>query len=219
MQTHRARCCHPDVKLSTPLPKASKTLPLWVIALARFFILCSAFSLATLGVQADEHLELGNPSQAELSDPGNYLVEHREYILSYARSRGGPNWVSWHLGRSDLGAFDRTNAWSIESLLPPLWRITHGDTTAGTCARRRIAPTPKRPIGRALSCPTCCPRPADSTKACGSNWKPTAETWCALARSCTSCRLLWLRQPEDQEQDQCPEPLLEGRPHLAGRHQ
>src|SRR6266542_3159125 len=52
----------------------------------------------------DTNLLLGNPSNAT-GDPqqaDNYLVERPQFVLSYNRTKGGPNWVSWHVQRSDL---------------------------------------------------------------------------------------------------------------------
>jgi DNA/RNA endonuclease G (NUC1) len=53
----------------------------------------------------------GNPSNVvnSTSSPDNYLMDKGEYVLSYNRDRGEPNWVSWYLGASSLGTTDRSN--------------------------------------------------------------------------------------------------------------
>jgi endonuclease G len=55
------------------------------------------------------HLTLGNPSKATDSpnDKDNFLMVKDQYVLSFNNSRGGPNWVSWHLQASDIGGEGR----------------------------------------------------------------------------------------------------------------
>ena len=54
----------------------------------------------------DGNLLLGNASSAA-QNPDNVLLQRAEYSLSYNRSRGGPNWVAWHVDESDLGDIER----------------------------------------------------------------------------------------------------------------
>jgi endonuclease G len=51
------------------------------------------------------NLLMGNPSQAtkEAVNANNYLITLPQYALSYNRSRGMPNWVSWYLNSTWLG--------------------------------------------------------------------------------------------------------------------
>jgi endonuclease G, mitochondrial len=59
--------------------------------------------------QANLNMALGNPSGAT-GDPGNknnFLLEKKQYVLSYNSTKGGPNWVSWHLQKSDIGNIPR----------------------------------------------------------------------------------------------------------------
>jgi endonuclease G, mitochondrial len=90
---------------------------------AGFIFVLFAFSQAN--AQQTVHLTLGNPTKAtaSTSKPNNFLLIKPEYVLSYNRSRGGPNWVSWHLDRSDLGAEDRSNNFRPDADLPATWRI------------------------------------------------------------------------------------------------
>jgi len=63
---------------------------------------------------------LGNPSNAvtDPNSPNNYLLERGEYALSYNRDKGTPNWVSWHVDSSDLGAIPRNNIFHPDTALP-----------------------------------------------------------------------------------------------------
>ncbi len=68
----------------------------------------------------DDNLALGNPSGAT-SDPANatnYLLAHPEYTVGYNANRGTPIWVSWHLGRADLGRAPRQNNFRPDPALP-----------------------------------------------------------------------------------------------------
>ncbi|MBC8102227.1 MAG: DNA/RNA non-specific endonuclease [Cytophagales bacterium] len=57
----------------------------------------------------DPNLLLGNPSRATASvtDRDNYLLERKQYALSYNNADGRPNWVSWRLVSEDLGPEER----------------------------------------------------------------------------------------------------------------
>ena len=74
-----------------------------------------------------EHLALGNPSNAvrSISVPKNYLMVKRQYVLSYNRFAGIPNWTAWHLDSTWLGAIRRKNNFRPDSSLPAQWhRVT-----------------------------------------------------------------------------------------------
>jgi len=75
--------------------------------------------------QDNSNMLLGNPSGATKDDerPENYLLERRQYALSYNYKTRGPNWVSWHLGAEDLGTTERTNKFVADPDLPRSWRI------------------------------------------------------------------------------------------------
>jgi len=68
----------------------------------------------------DENLAMGNPSNAG-SDPDNYLMEKKDYVVSYNRSRGLANWVSWHLSSAWKGNSTRTDDFRPDSQLPSGW--------------------------------------------------------------------------------------------------
>src|SRR5262245_44154199 len=66
------------------------------------------------------HLLLGNPSNATAhpSDANNFLLEKPQFILSYHNINGTPNWVSWHLQKSDLGPVVRKDDFHPDPALP-----------------------------------------------------------------------------------------------------
>lgn len=68
-----------------------------------------------------DNFALGNPSDASVSKPDNYLISRPQYVLSYNRSRGITNWVSWHLGQSSKGDAKRTNDFRPDPLIPQGW--------------------------------------------------------------------------------------------------
>lgn len=63
---------------------------------------------------------LGNPSDAttDLSNKDNYLLVKDQYVLSYNSNKGTPNWVSWTLKKSDIGAVKRGNNFHVDTDLP-----------------------------------------------------------------------------------------------------
>jgi endonuclease G len=71
----------------------------------------------------DEHLAMGNPSDAvtDVADETNYLMRKPEYDLSYNNATGTPNWVSWHLNASWVGAVKRSNTFRPDPDLPAQW--------------------------------------------------------------------------------------------------
>lgn len=71
------------------------------------------FSLGRVSTQESVslHLTLGNPSNAQssISNKNNFLLIKPQYVLSYNNTKGGPNWVSWHLQQTDIGTVPRQN--------------------------------------------------------------------------------------------------------------
>lgn len=93
---------------------------------------------------AADNLLAGNPSgaAADAASPDNYLIERPGYALSYNRSRGTPNWVSWHLNRSALGDTQRKNDFRPDDSLPGGWyRVTPSDYTGSGFDRGHMTPS------------------------------------------------------------------------------
>ena len=92
--------------------------------------------------QTRNNFLLGNPSRAMKSDD-NYLVERPQHALSYNRSKGTANWVSWHLDKNDLGSV-RRGTFSPDSLLPPEMQIRPTDYRGSGYDRGHICPSGDR---------------------------------------------------------------------------
>lgn len=76
------------------------------------------------------HMALGNPSNAtpSLANEDNFLMVKPLFVISYNKSKGGPNWVSWHIDSSELGTFARPGSpFFSDTALPAAWRITKND--------------------------------------------------------------------------------------------
>jgi endonuclease G, mitochondrial len=96
---------------------------------------------------SDAHLLLGNPSDArpDPNVPDNYLMEKPQYVLSYNRSRGVANWVSWQLNDYWLGNVPRQNEFRPDSALPSGWyRVLPGDYNNSGYDRGHIMPSGDR---------------------------------------------------------------------------
>ena len=83
----------------------------------------------------NSNLLLGNPSNAmadPASSPNNYLMVNRYYTISYSRDRATPNWVSWHLQKSNYGAVSRTDNYQPNTALPTGWYRVMGSSYNGS---------------------------------------------------------------------------------------
>jgi len=78
-------------------------------------------------------MPLGNPDEATNSSTARtkYLIQKRQYALSYNDNTRQPNWVSWSYTAEDTGSQARTDAWAVEELLPSGF-LKIGTSTFGT---------------------------------------------------------------------------------------
>ncbi|MFD2069201.1 DNA/RNA non-specific endonuclease [Pontibacter silvestris] len=84
----------------------------------------------SLGIFEQEHLILGNPSEAtsDTINYNNFLMAKPQYVLSYSRDRGTPNWVSWHVNKDWLGSASRQNDFRADENLPTGWYRVNGSS-------------------------------------------------------------------------------------------
>jgi len=93
------------------------------------------------------NLLLGNASNAGTSE-NNYLLERSQYSMSYNRSKGGPNWVAWHVDDSDLGKVDRSDKFRPDPDLPRDWWITPTDYKRSGYDKGHVCPSGDRTATR-----------------------------------------------------------------------
>ncbi len=100
----------------------------------------------TSAAPAKIELVLGNPSNAsaDKTNPDNYLLSHNGFVLSYNKTRGAANWVTWHLSRTDIGAVERTNAFAPDTSLPKDWWIRPSDYVGSGYDRGHLCPSKDR---------------------------------------------------------------------------
>jgi endonuclease G len=109
---------------------------------------------ATAPEGPDAHMVMGNPSGAvtDTSVPNNYLMMKSEYALSYNRSRGTANWVSWHLDDSWKGPAVRVDTFRPDPTLPADWyHVQHLDYTGSGFDRGHMTPSDDRDLSRRVN--------------------------------------------------------------------
>ena len=104
---------------------------------------------ATVNLSAgkDDNMALGNPSgaTANINNADNYLMSKPQYVLSYNRSRGIANWVSWHLNRDWKGNAARQDDFRADPALPSGWyAVSPNDYTNTGFDRGHICPSDDR---------------------------------------------------------------------------
>jgi DNA/RNA endonuclease G (NUC1) len=88
------------------------------LGLSLVLIFSSACGWAKQGIEFQ--MPLGNPDSAtnNATFRTKYLIQKRQYALSYNDDTHQPNWVSWSYSTEDTGSQSRTDAWAVEELLP-----------------------------------------------------------------------------------------------------
>ncbi|PGZ94513.1 MULTISPECIES: DNA/RNA non-specific endonuclease [Bacillaceae] len=95
----------------------------------------------------NDHIGLGNPSGAtsNTSNSNNYLMVKSQYDLSYNNSKHEPNWVSWHVGSSDLGSAARQDDFRADTTLPSGWyQVTASEFSGSGFDRGHMCPSADR---------------------------------------------------------------------------
>jgi endonuclease G len=96
----------------------------------------------TAPADSSVHLTMGNPSGAT-DDPANadnYLMRKPYFALAYNNSKGTPNWVSWTLTASDLGAAPRVEFYPDTTLPQAFRHVYPRDYSNGGFDRGHLCP-------------------------------------------------------------------------------
>lgn len=89
------------------------------------------------------HLEFGRPADADPSD--DIILVHPQFVVDYNPRRGGPNWVSWELNKTQFGDAPRCDCFSPDPLLPSgVTRIVDIDYRNGGYDRGHMAQSEER---------------------------------------------------------------------------
>lgn len=94
---------------------------------------------------------LGRPTDAavDATRRTDYLIPRDQFVLSYNDNTRQANWVGWSLSNADRGATDRTDAWSVETMLPSGY-LRVGTAAFGTgWDRGHMAPSADRTLSYA----------------------------------------------------------------------
>jgi endonuclease G, mitochondrial len=90
-------------------------------------------------------LPYGNPSDAGIEDPDNYLVVHDSYVLSYNNNRGTLNWVAWRTDRKDLGDAIERSLFEPDPQLPASFKhVQYYDYSGSGFDRGHMVPSADR---------------------------------------------------------------------------
>ncbi|MGI8469539.1 MAG: DNA/RNA non-specific endonuclease [Pyrinomonadaceae bacterium] len=91
------------------------------------------------------YLALGNPSNAGVSDPNNYLLVNNFMVISYNRSRAIPNWVAWRVVKADMSDLQRQDSFRPDDRLPDGWeRVVPDDYKYTHYDRGHLCPNADR---------------------------------------------------------------------------
>jgi endonuclease G, mitochondrial len=98
-------------------------------------------------VSSSIHLTMGNPSNAvtDVNSPNNYLLDKPQYAVSYNKSRGASNWVSWYLSSTWIGSTPRQNDFRPDNTLPSGWyQVNQNDYSGSGFDRGHMTPSGDR---------------------------------------------------------------------------
>lgn len=100
------------------------------------------------------HVEFGVPITGMANDNDNIVIlsdRRTHYNLSYNASRGGPNWVSWNLNRTQFGKFPRAPTFYTDPLLVSsgAYQVTTCDYTGSGYTRGHMVQSEQRTQTRA----------------------------------------------------------------------
>ncbi|MFN3784148.1 MAG: DNA/RNA non-specific endonuclease [Spirosomataceae bacterium] len=117
---------------------------------ASWFVLFALIALSgceknTVPVYGTNYPVFTNPTRASKSTTDDYLIEKKQFNLSYNVNRLTANWVSWTINRSDLGSSERQNDFRPDTSLPVGWyQVKTSDYTNSGFDRGHLCPSADR---------------------------------------------------------------------------
>ena len=109
----------------------------------------SAVTFTVIPASNNVNCTMGNPSGA-MKDAtnyySNYLIERRQYCMSYSRDRGIPNWVAWQLNSTWVtGNAVDSDQFKVDPGLPSGWyQVKTGDYTNSGFSRGHMCASADR---------------------------------------------------------------------------
>lgn len=118
----------------------------WIFCYALLLVSITSCQFLPPGPSQNPNLLLGNPSQAtaSITTPNNYLIERPQYVVSYNRDQGIPNWASWQLQSSWLGTLPRQEFLTDPNLPEGWYRVTPQDYSGSGFDRGHLVPAADR---------------------------------------------------------------------------
>ena len=103
-------------------------------------------SSSTTGAQLSVHTTLGIPGPLSTTPPSDYFQSVKPlYVVSYNGTRRVPNWVSWELNSTYLGAADRSNDFRVDDTFPATEpQAALGDYSGSGWERGHMCPSADR---------------------------------------------------------------------------
>jgi endonuclease G len=95
------------------------------------------------------HLLIGNPTgaTANVADTANLLMIKHQYALSYNKTKGHANWVSWELTKTWMGPAERQDDFRPDNTLPTGWyKAVPNDYTNTGFDRGHLCPSADRTL-------------------------------------------------------------------------
>ncbi len=88
---------------------------------------------------------LPGPAQADPASREAFLIAREQYVLSYNDTKKIPNWVSWHLTKSDIGKTDREPGFLPDPDLPrEFYAVKQADYNNSGFDRGHMCPSKDR---------------------------------------------------------------------------
>jgi endonuclease G, mitochondrial len=124
-----------------------KKIFLFVFAVGLISSCTKKMDTPSIVIPDNENFLLGNPSKATKveTNADNYLLEKKQYVLSYNNTLGRSNWVSWRIGIENIGTVKRADDFRPDDKLPAsFYKASSGSYTGSGFDRGHLCPSADR---------------------------------------------------------------------------